>query len=807
LLAVILQRQKEQTTLLETQDEQNNKHYLITTKTITIMKTKKNLVKSMLVSILTAGVTNFCFTACSDEMSDLNDTCMEVLATADMANLEQYSYTVPVEIQSEGAWKIDIKFKDDNRHFCYVLPAEGFGPQTATLCILDNWTDERNAAELCITDMQNPDASKTIYLGQKCNLDNVGMTRAEGAANSAPKGDIIYGVGYGYNICRQPGQKSVMRSPIIAIEKLKAEGNGAGRYVNGVAAQIKMTTHTGNSVEEIARKMETSSSLKGSYVGFKAEIGASFSKEDLQKTTNRFALGTADVTLTEAYLGGLNDFNVRNYLTDDARRAIDDDGSLDAGNFLKLVRSYGTHLLVKAPLGGRLRYATTVDMKYVKDDQDLKVWANANYKNLFVEADAQFTAEEKQSHEMTDEKGSIRVSAEGGTFEGVLSISGIGKDNDENMRTWLQSLADPENMVVVGANGNSGMEMMPIWELVDDKYPERQKMLREYIESGQAERDLNTETTIVEAGEMARFNIPTFSSASDATLVKEVMSKKKVVAMICSEYLPQFDPEERVTVIYPVEGGQPTYSSGLFIGNADYAPHYISWNEDGTINTRSISDAKKGMLTTAYVRDGSIYTGEYHAAMVAGSEILDGQVVDKYMTGEKYVDNGALPTPDYMNMDNGKTFASYKYPVVKIATNLWTRENYGGCIKGDCHKHYTGSGSYYTDLQAKNQNNIPAGWRIAASKDYQTVKNLLSADHYATPAKRLFDDRLSGYNAAEILWCGWNGNTGYVDAVKGQAEYMTSDGHHVSVKTDGTFDIVKWGEHVTKMMVVRLVAE
>ena len=118
------------------------------------MKTKKNLVKTMLMSILTAGTFGMGMTACSDDLNEFGTAATETaVAGSDLMNLEQHSYTVPVEIQNEGAWKVDFRFSDDNRHFCYALPAEGVGPQTIKLCVLDNWTDERNAAEMVITDM------------------------------------------------------------------------------------------------------------------------------------------------------------------------------------------------------------------------------------------------------------------------------------------------------------------------------------------------------------------------------------------------------------------------------------------------------------------------------------------------------------------------------------------------------------------------------------------------------------------------------------------------------------------------------
>lgn len=801
------------------------------------MKTKKNLVKTMLMSILTAGISSFGFTACSDDLNELDNNHGDAIAVgSNMMNLEQYSYTVPLEVQTDGAWKIDINFQNDDHHFCYALPSEGVGRQTVKLCVLDNWTDERNAAELCISDLQHPENNKTIHLGQKCNLDNPSLTRASGVADGdIPKGDIIWGVGYGYNICRQPGRGAVMHCPIIAIEKLAAAGSNYGRYTAGVTADFKITTHAGNTIDEIARKMESSSTLKGSFGGFKAEVGASFTHEDVSRTENTFALGTVDVALTQAYLGGIQKNNVRNYMTDDAKRVIDGNGSIDTKNFQDVINSYGTHLLVKAPLGGRLRYATTIDKKHVQSENDLKMWANANYKNKFIESDTQVSVEQKKSHQMTDEKGSVRVSAEGGSYDAVIAISGIGNDSTQYMQNWINSLDNESNLVVVGTNGKYDMEMMPIWELVDAKYPERQQKLRDYIESGMAEYDLNPESNIVKTGEMAMFTIPTFNNDARTTLVQEVYSKNKVVAQICNEYLPDINPSGRVTVVYPVVSGKPVYSNGLFIGNADYAPQYINWNNDGSITYTRIEGAKKGQLSTVYVRDNKLFTKEYHSGMVAESEVISTQVKGKYMEGTRRV-YGSVIDPNSKKSKMAWTDAKYNYPLVKIATKLWTREDYAAEIKGDCHKKYDTNEdknkpqitfitlcSYYTDLQAKNGNNIPAGWKVATSQDYQAVKNLLSTNSYATPAKRLFDDNLSGFNAIVRSWYSWDthkevdNDYGIWQTYKGvdewttnhedgHMEYMTSDEHHICVKTDGTFDIVKWGNTVKKVMAVRLVA-
>jgi len=580
----------------------------------------------------------------------------------------------------------------------------------------------------------------------------------------------------------------------------------------------------------VARSLGTSASINGSVAGFKAEAGASFNHEDVTKNESYFALGVVDAAVTSTYLDGINELNARKYMTDDAMSAIDGNGSTDPANFLKVIKAYGTHLLLEAPLGGRLRYAITVDKKFVSSKEDMKLWANASYKNTFVEADAKMSAEQKKSHQMTDEKGSIRVSALGGSLDAALAINAA--DNNDNVSNWLKSLKMDDNgasnMVVVGTNGHYTFKTIPIWELVDSKYPERQQKLREYIESGMAEFDMNPTTNVVKTGEMAKMSIPAFNdnASSPITLVKEVYMHNKVVAQICNEYIPDLDPNGRVTVVYPVIDGKPAYTNGLFTGSADYAPMYVSWNDNGTPTFTRIDGAQRGSIDTVYVRDNKIFTKQYNKNMVEQSEIIDTDMRSKYLAGMKYdirYNNVAAATND-ANAKNRSCENAYDYPLVKIGTKLWTRQDYAGEIKGDCHKQYKENCSYYTNLQAANGNNIPMGWKVANSKDYQAVKNLLSSGNYKTPGKRLFNSKQSGYNAIARGWYNWKtvkevdcSNPFWVSEKKhdeytyhdptDQMEYMTADNCHIRVKTDGTFDIEKWGNSVLYCMAVRLVAE
>ena len=85
------------------------------------MKTTTKMVKTMLMSILTAGTLAFGFTACSDELN--NEVAgefspLEISSGCGLENLEQHSYAVPYMVTAQGDWKIDFKWNEGHQ-ICY----------------------------------------------------------------------------------------------------------------------------------------------------------------------------------------------------------------------------------------------------------------------------------------------------------------------------------------------------------------------------------------------------------------------------------------------------------------------------------------------------------------------------------------------------------------------------------------------------------------------------------------------------------------------------------------------------------------
>ena len=699
------------------------------------MTTNKNLVKQVLMSILTAGIFGFGFTACSD---DLNESGYEGFNAGvnsfEYQNLEQYSYTVPVQVDCEGAWKIDLKFNDPYNHFCYALPSEGVGPQTIKLCMLDNWTDERNEGEMTITDEENPTNSKTFRLSQKCNLDNQVSTRGDDESEASDSeervGDIAYAVGYGYNLISEPGVKSVSRCPIIALEKLKEAGNGFGRQLNGVSSNSYSETYAESTLDEIISKMSVESKVTGSKCGFSAEVGASFTSSQKRSKSHYFVMGTHDITVRNVVLVGPSTAQLKDFMTENAKADFEGTNGLYPSTqegFKKLIENYGTHLVLQAELGGRLRYATTVDKSLASNTTEAKAYANASYKNTIVSGEVKASAEQQKKYEKNESKVITNVTTLGGDFAIASQIDGQGNDNDSKVNDWKKSLSEFKNLMMVGTNN----KLIPIYDLIED--PERAADLKEYIETGLvADAEEVFYTT-----DLTHIAIPSLEKFTDTreritsglfkggwrtctpTQVYDVIENGEIVARICHEFIPKISIEDRVTTIYPVRNNKADYSNGYFLGTDKHTACKIHWDSDG--NVRFSDYAKnKGRLNEMFIRNGELSTREVNQRNIANADITEAEVQEKKVKTE--------------NWSSG---------LVKIGTKIWSRRNY----KCDTNSEWVKDNFYITPLAIKNGDvKTPKGWKLASSDDFEMMQTLLSAKGENDYTKYLY---------------GWDSKTGF----------------------------------------------
>jgi hypothetical protein len=720
------------------------------------MTTKKNLVKSMLMSIATAGIFSFGFSSCNDDINEFDNHGFNAeINSFELQNLEQYSYTVPVQIDCQGAWKIDLKFSDENNHFCYALPSEGVGPQTIKLCMLDNWTDERNDGVMNIIDVQNPTNSKSFNLSQKCNLDRRALTRGDDESSDSEDrvGDIAYAVGYGYNLISEPGVKSVSRCPIIALEKLKEAGNGFGRQLNGVSSSSYSETYAENTIDEIITKMSIESKVSGSKCGFSAEVGGSFTSSQKKSKNHFFVMGTHDISVRNVVLVGPSTAQLKDFMTDNAKADIEGSNGLYPSTqegFKKLIENYGTHLILQAELGGRLRYATTVDKTLASSTTEAKAYANASYKNKIVSGEVKASAEQQKKYEKNESKVITNVTTLGGDFAIASQIDGQGNDNDTKINDWKKSLSEFKNLMMVGINN----ELVPIYELIED--PDRAADLKEYIETGLvADAEEIYYTT-----DLTHIVIPSLEKLTDTrekitsglfkggwrttypTQVYDVIENGEIVAMICHEFIPKITIEDRVTTIYPVRNNKADFSNGYFLGTDKKQACKIHWDSEGNVKFSNYAK-NKGRLNEMFIRNGELSTREANQRNIAKADITEAEVK------EKKVMMRTLPSG-----------------LVKIGTKIWSRDDFSfettsPYIKDD----------FYITPKAIEKGDVktPKGWKLASSDDFEMMQTLLSAKGEQDYTKYLY---------------GWDSKTGFKAEAGGDWNFLFSLGIYYSSKPD-----------------------
>lgn len=749
------------------------------------MKTKKNLVKQVLMSILTA-VTVFGMTACNDDTIESGSYADEIsTGSNELTNLEQYSYAVPVQVGAEGRWKAELTFENEDFQFCYLNQSEGNGPAFIKLCVLDNWTDKRNNGKLRIIDLDNPEKSKEYTLRQKCNLDNPDMlrmrTRGDDTTTATAeeetgknKGEIVTCVGYGYNVNRKPGTGAISSRPIIALELLKEAGNGYGNTFRKGEYSINVESYTGNSLTEITNTMSLSCSLKGSKGGFSAEADATFTNTQKSNTNNLYCLTIANVNIGEAVLQGVDRNNVRDYMTPDAKKAIDGTGKAYPSTrqgFKDLIGDFGSHLILRTDLGGRLRYGATIDKQFCSNVNELKAHASMSYKNKVMEMSAKASDEYKSTYEKNKNHILKGVSAAGGGYEETAAVA--CEDDDKNVNAWIQSLKDEQNLAVINLNQNNSQQMWPLYELVDRSTPEGQKRyndLKQYMESGQMNVDFQEGAVDDVESNFVRIDFPQdwLSKADgkhsnfDGSLIREVRHDGKTVAWVCMEYIPQISNQGLVPVVYPVIKNKPNFQAGHFLGTANKKARDISWLANGTIEPKNYAEYE-GLQTTVYVYDNCIQT-------TVDGKATQGEYRDLVMKSEKMNSNVSitlgLATHDFWKgltrdeswIGKDKTTA-YNYPVVKVGNQVWTRENFNGKIPhGGSVKNRYGTkvetGQVYFTYESLKNTSIPHGWHVAKAAEYEGLQATMTSDGVTAEfGARIQEGGASGF---ELKWTGWH---------------------------------------------------
>lgn len=560
--------------------------------------------------------------------------------------------------------------------------------------------------------------------------------REHGGASTLSVSNRIYGVGYGYNFILEHS-KAVSGAPIIDESLIETRKLSA---TNGVDAEIHIKTYTGSSLTEVSNNFSSKAEVSGGAFGFKGEVKAAFSMNNQRSTMYEYALTVADVKLTTvelgADLGELMECRNKRFV-----QAVEGKLSCYQGRkgLFNLVNNFGTHLILSAKLGGRLRYANIIDVSKVKGVYDLSAFAQASYNKFSFNAQA--SVEDKYQKSFEENKNNVItiITAIGGTPETVTKLGHNPGEND--FKEWRETLGKDnyQNTGVVEI-----VKTVPIWDLVgDDK---RSKEIQDYIMNGDYERDMAKNYDFRE-GVMGQIksvkNLFTEEDKKNGTLIKKLDINGDVVAMACQEFIPQLNSQNRSIVLYPVVNNKPKLNLGYFIGNDSKYPQRVCWDSAHTEPTFIPITRNKtlGAQDELYLLGCSFLHKDNDAETIKSGQVREMTWKGAYMTARGLNSKGELEE-------------EHNYPLVKIFNNIWTREDLSIEIPGATKKNSDNQVfyNYIFMVEERYRKNVPTGWTFASDAIFRSLKNELENRYIQRPAIELAEGGVIGFNARMSGW-------------------------------------------------------
>ena len=634
---------------------------------------------------------------------------VEVLGktVGDTLVLDMMDSTYDFKIEADGKWRIE----DETEFIQSISEKSGNGDATVKIRMVTNFLDERFVGDLRIVFPEDTSLNKTITVVQKYSGDY------DDNANDVSQSNKAYAMGYGYDMISSTEgylDPSAIKSEVFDTKTLFEDGT----FAYGPNTQtLDETTVTGSTISDISFKLGVKTKIEGGTALFSGEMKSSFDMSKTSYNNYEFALNYIDVTTQtitsevplEILADSLSMIVSAYYAINGLGRTGQKFPSTNAG-FKRLIKGYGTHVVMGAKVGGRIRQSMTVDVSKVTSSYDLEAFAKAAYKGLAVKAEGSVEAKMKQSFEENNSNMSFKVHVYGGDAEvGARLMNTTNRALDPtDVDTWKASVAKGKGALI----GFPSDGLVPLYELIDetisDSTAKRKKLLKEYMESKAFASDFNA---YYECGTVTEIDVPKIEDLDTNTLIKDIYSGGQLVAKAALEFVPLLNIKEKVMVIYPVINNKPRYNLGFYIGDKDHKPARVSW--DGTdAAIVEYADMDFGAAKKIYIRGTSVLS-----TAPEGTETHVGTVEDAYLASK------------IINKNISADF-DYNYPLVKIFDHVWIRQDYAssttrkGFFRQPGSGQVVGSNPMWRKYDATEvEEYVPLGWKIPSDTVFKSIEN------------------------------------------------------------------------------------
>ena len=443
-----------------------------------------------------------------------------------------------------------------------------------------------------------------------------------------------------------------------------------------------------------------------------------------------------------------------------------------------MLDKFGTHLVTEASVGCMMDMTLTFEKS---ESYDLESEAEQKSRSIFGRSSGN-SSSSKTEHMTCNINNSNCIQIFGGSAQTrndlenqVKTLTNASQLSPALVEAWMSSVSigmlkdHRENLEVID------FHFIPIWELFTD--PKISGSIQQEVIDMSNRSDCSFTAAELSIDnykiDLTNPELTRFGTGSNATLVRLARVNDKdntPILEICQEYVPKICSDRRINVFYPVFAGMTRIGQGLFPGDGQGNPPAMLTFSDGDVFVNPIQGyGYRDVIKEAYYIHGNLYTESY------------GMGIDtiRILT----VDDEWMKLPFHP-----------KYPIVKIGSGFWTRQNIKAPLyfgepydpsDPDCENYYYDediingmlyANVYYGNYVPEEFENLFEAKTDAAGK--RTCWFLPNKDdisvlqrYIGNNCKALFSNQQSGFDAQFAGYYGYyddmgDGKTGFSDGLE-----------------------------------------